>query len=416
MRNSRVVNAAQNTKGKGKRSLTSHALTTQKKIFEKTKKPAGPWTELTTNKLNPTATLPMAIGRGENVNAVNNRNQDQSGCPTKTTATSPMSIAQGLGRWHHGSFDDLLKVCEKESQTIVDKDFILDVMQSSETDSDHLAPGSGYTGGKDSFYNSIELFRIHVMSNPMFARMRDERGNLPLHNAITRADASPGVVSELIKRYPDGVKTKDKRGDLPLFLACQQQKLNPSVIKALLQAFPEAASRKIFGSLAIHQMVYKRFDKGPNIEALKALIKANPDSLVSMNSNGKIPIQYVCENLNHRDAIELMAQTAPSSLTVKNKEGLNAIQISVSNLFTIDGKVKSLLYKKETLRLMLRCANYEELNNEEKDLFKSLNSDIRIIAFLLSHKCSEESSKLAKFCEFLSSAMPGMWREIVMYL
>tara|TARA_A100001015_G_scaffold124639_1_gene138121 strand:- start:5222 stop:5992 length:771 start_codon:yes stop_codon:yes gene_type:complete len=256
------------------------------------------------------------------------------------------------------------------------------------------------------------------MATPMFARIRDEMGNLPLHNAIVKADVNPMVVSELIKRYPAGVKTKDARGDLPLSLACQQKKINPSVIKALIQAFPEAASRKIYGSLPIHRLLYnnERINTPQNLEALKVLVHTNSESLLAMNSHGKIPIQYVSENLNWRDAIEFLASSCPSSLTVLNRDSINAIDIGIANMFTIDGKVKSLLYKKETLRMMLKLANYDELSDNQRKMFRDLNYEIRSIAFLLSHKSSDQSDNFAQFCKYLAEGIPGMWREIIMYL
>ena len=82
----------------------------------------------------------------------------------------------------------------------------------------------------------------------------DENGNLPLHNAICKQEVNLMVILELIKAYPNSVCTKDSKGDLPLFIACQQVKVHPGVVKALLQAFPDAATRKIFGSLALHQV------------------------------------------------------------------------------------------------------------------------------------------------------------------
>lgn len=197
-----------------------------------------------------------------------------------------------------------------------------------------------------------------------------------------------------------------------------KKKINPSVIKALIQAFPEAACRKIYGSLPIHRLLYnnERINTPQNLEVLKVLVQTNSESLLAVNSHGKIPVQYVSENLNWREAIQFLATSCPSSLTVSNREGFNAIDIGIANMFTIDGKVKSLLYKKETLRMMLRLATYDELSHNQKKMFRDLNYEIRSIAFLLSHKSSDQSDGFAHFCKYLAKGIPGMWREIIMYL
>ena len=51
---------------------------------------------------------------------------------------------------------------------------------------------------------SIELFRIHILSQPFFAKFRDSQGNLPLHNAVGRSDPNLMVIRELIRIYPTG--------------------------------------------------------------------------------------------------------------------------------------------------------------------------------------------------------------------
>lgn len=434
-----------------KAKLTANASAARKEIQEKTKKPTGAWLELRPKQptTSTSSSFPMKIGKSTiatnialpNMSGVNNRSRSNS----VNVGVSPTSVT-ALGCWHHGSQSDLVSMLEEDckiseadaakashssiisdafkkhvgfDQIEEDKRMIQDIDHTFcvPTELTALQQANLETSNK-TYYTSIELFRIHIMATPMFARIRDEIGNLPLHNAITKADVNPLVVSELIKRYPAGVRTKDARGDLPLSLACQQKKINPSVIKALIQAFPEAASRKIYGSLPIHRLLYnnERMNTSQNLEVLKVLIQTDPKSLLAVNSHGKIPIQYVCENLNWKDAIELMATSCPASLTVPNKEGFSAIDIGNANMFTIDGRIKSLLLKKETLRMMLRMAKHEELSDDHKRLFGNLNYDIRSIAFLLSHKSSDQSAKFAQFCKYLSEGIPGLWREIIMYL
>ena len=56
----------------------------------------------------------------------------------------------------------------------------------------------------ESSYSSIELYRILALSKPMFAKIRDSRGNLPIHNAVNHPEPNLMIVCELIRTYPIG--------------------------------------------------------------------------------------------------------------------------------------------------------------------------------------------------------------------
>jgi ankyrin repeat protein len=131
-----------------------------------------------------------------------------------------------------------------------------------------------------------------LIGSPFLAQIRDSKGSLPIHNAVNRKDANLLVVLELIRRYPIGLKIKDADGNLPLFLACQQPKPNASIIRALCLAYPEAARKKVFGSLALHQLVYK---SNPSFEAIKVLLNFNTNAASIPNTFGNLPLHYFCE-------------------------------------------------------------------------------------------------------------------------
>lgn len=72
------------------------------------------------------------------------------------------------------------------------------------------------------------------------AREKDNKGKLPLHQAV-EYQAPVRVVAALLEAHPDGAKTRDDSGRLPLQLATECQ-APAEVVSALIGAYPEGAA------------------------------------------------------------------------------------------------------------------------------------------------------------------------------
>jgi hypothetical protein len=149
---------------------------------------------------------------------------------------------------------------------------------------------------------------------------------------------------------------------------------------------------------------------------LKVLVNANPESVAIPNQLGRLPIHYLCEDLNARDAIELLINIDPRITTMKCKENKTPIDIALENMFTIDGKLKSLMIKQDTLRMMLRKTDKSRLTEQQISLLKDLNFSVRSTALLLSKRANESGTYFAERCDYFALGIPGIWRNIVMYL
>jgi hypothetical protein len=197
-----------------KAKLTANACAAQREISEKTKKPAGAWLELRPKQqATSTSSFPVKINARSKLIATkialpsmsgNNRSRSNSGV---NLSVSPTSVT-ALGCWHHGSQSDLaslVKQTDAEERIVtnslsnnnnnnnnnnsisdafrkyfgegVDKDIAEfdNKFASIPTELTPTQQASLETRNK-TYYTSIELFRIHIMATPMFARIRDEMG------------------------------------------------------------------------------------------------------------------------------------------------------------------------------------------------------------------------------------------------
>lgn len=121
-------------------------------------------------------------------------------------------------------------------------------------------------------------------SRPSQARVTDELGDLPLHEACRQA-APLHVIKNLLTAHPEGIKSKGFCGRLPLHYASYN---NPSLnaIKLLLKKYPGSASIKDSdGRLPVHLAVTRNAPE----EVIRTLIVAFPECLITRNNFGSTP-------------------------------------------------------------------------------------------------------------------------------
>jgi hypothetical protein len=285
-------------------------------------------------------------------------------------------------------------------------------------------------------FSNLEHFRIYCMSNPNFAKFRDEEGNVALHHAVNRSDPNLLVVCELIKDYPFATSVKNIHGNLPLFIACTQNKVHAGVIRALLQAFPEGATRKLKGNLALHLLCYKG---APSPESVRSLVNSNPSAVSTPNTFGNLPLHYLCSIERpclQTVSVRIIMEAYPAAVVFKNKVGQTPIDLALCRFKSCQDHVRSLcprtltssldeaivaveLDMNDRTRMLLLSTPKFYLTDEHAALLKDLNFKARRNIFLVGLKAEESTDEQMRewnICFKLSKYCPGLWRNIVRFL
>ena len=87
-------------------------------------------------------------------------------------------------------------------------------------------------------YAPADFAQVVLAARPDAALEPKADGRFSLHYACDRADADVGAVAALLAAYPEAIRLKDHRGDLPVHLACKRGAF--SVIPKLLDAYPDS--------------------------------------------------------------------------------------------------------------------------------------------------------------------------------
>ena len=255
---------------------------------------------------------------------------------------------------------------------------------------------------------------------PYCVRMKDEKGNLPIHIAIKRDDANVLIIAELLRAFPDSAKARNSEKCLPLFLACQQQRVNAGVLKQLLAAYPAAASTPAYGCLALHQLCFRG---NPSPESVRALLTAYPAAARTPNSFGNLPIHYLCASEKPTvEAIRLLIKAYPEGISTRNHAGTlwrvwspYVTHVSIGHN-PIDKALSSGNHHGvEIIRYILRCTPVKVLTEEQKELLRDINWGLRREAMLASLNPTPWNDRINTLSYF-HSACYGIWREIMSYL
>ena len=255
---------------------------------------------------------------------------------------------------------------------------------------------------------------------PWALKQRDCAGDLPLHVAIKREDASYMVICELLSKCPETAKTKDKNGDLPLFLACRRPKVNVNVLRTLLQVYPSAAHVKAYGNTALHHLLQKGNSSAENV---KLLISYNPDAVRTPNNFGNLPLHYLCASERpHILTVRAVLDAYPKGITYVNKSAETPIQRALSK--NNDEAMR------ERIRIMLRASCPSALSCGQLELFRQLNWEARRIIILLCVNLARRSYSMKgaplsvhaddlQDCKILMDMYhncDGVWRDIIAFL
>lgn len=119
-------------------------------------------------------------------------------------------------------------------------------------------------------------------------------GFYPLHYALER-NPPKAVVEALISCHPNAILTKfTPGGNRPLHVACTWQ-ASEAVVAALL-SYDSSATKIVdeLGNVPLHCACFS----GLSVNAIHALVAANPKSVLARNRQGSLPAD-VCKRLRH---------------------------------------------------------------------------------------------------------------------
>ena len=135
-------------------------------------------------------------------------------------------------------------------------------------------------------------------------------------------------------------RLKNDRGNLPLHSAASFR-APVEVIEALLEAYPEAASMtNNYGNLALHFTAWK---KGP-LDCMKLLLQVFPEGAAQKNNHGNLPLHYAAHYNAPIEVVEALYHAYPDAAHHKNNDSNTPLDLAVAD--GASGNVVALLQGK----------------------------------------------------------------------
>ncbi len=135
-------------------------------------------------------------------------------------------------------------------------------------------------------------------------------------------------------------RVKNDRGNLPLHSAASFR-APVEVIEGLLEAYPEAASMtNNYGNLALHFTAWK---KGP-FDCMKLLLQVFPEGAAQKNNHGNLPLHYAAHYNAPIEVVEALYHAYPEAAHHKNNDSNTPLDLAVAD--GASGNVVALLQGK----------------------------------------------------------------------
>lgn len=122
-------------------------------------------------------------------------------------------------------------------------------------------------------------------------------------------------------------RIKNDRGNLPLHSAASFR-APIEVTEALLEAYPEAASlSNNYGNLALHFTAWK---KGP-LDVEKLLLKIYPEGASQKNNHGNLPLHYAAHYNAPLEVVEALYKAYPEGAHQKNNDSNTPLDLAIAD-------------------------------------------------------------------------------------
>eukprot|EP00548_Thalassiothrix_antarctica_P008316 CAMPEP_0194131668 /NCGR_PEP_ID=MMETSP0152-20130528/2394_1 /TAXON_ID=1049557 /ORGANISM="Thalassiothrix antarctica, Strain L6-D1" /LENGTH=582 /DNA_ID=CAMNT_0038826529 /DNA_START=70 /DNA_END=1818 /DNA_ORIENTATION=+ len=180
-------------------------------------------------------------------------------------------------------------------------------------------------------------------------------------------------------------RVKNDRGNLPLHSAASFR-APLEVQEALLDAYPEAASStNNYGNLALHFTAWK---KGP-LEVEKLLLKIFPEGAAQKNNHGNLPLHYAAHYNAPLEVVEALYHAYPEGASQKNNDNNTPLDLAIAD--GASPNVVALLQGKsvpptddEVLEgAKARCERMEKEMQRNMEKHDSHNDDLELVLAML---------------------------------
>lgn len=122
-------------------------------------------------------------------------------------------------------------------------------------------------------------------------------------------------------------RIKNDRGNLPLHTAASFR-APIEVTEALLEAYPEAASiTNNYGNLALHFAAWK---KGP-LDVERLLLKVYPEGATQKNNHGNLPLHYAAHYNAPLEVVEALYNAYPEGAHQKNNDSNTPLDLAIAD-------------------------------------------------------------------------------------
>jgi hypothetical protein len=237
---------------------------------------------------------------------------------------------------------------------------------------------------------SVDLVRFVIQHGSTYGALgvKDRRGRLPLHVAVSRGEPDNGVVKDLVELYPAALQAVDGSGRLPVHVALSKSACPPltlirglaepwpgslqvadgcglyplhlvlykhnlnmegsrfgdlnrpgdrmhrnfwPVVQYLVQLCPATTSLSdASGRLPLHAAASRGLAAGP--ELLDFLVRASPpNACLRRDHEGRLPLHHaVVAPRVSWTVVDALVQSCPGSLQVRDRDGYNTIHRAAS--------------------------------------------------------------------------------------
>lgn len=180
-------------------------------------------------------------------------------------------------------------------------------------------------------------------------------------------------------------RVKNDRGNLPLHSAASFR-APIEVQEALLEAHPEAASStNNYGNLALHFTAWK---KGP-LECEKLLLKIFPEGAAQKNNHGNLPLHYAAHYNAPLEVVEALYHAYPEGAAQKNNDNNTPLDLAIADgaspnvVALLQGKTVPPTDDEVLDAAKSKCERMEKELQRNMERHDSSNEDLEMVLALL---------------------------------
>jgi hypothetical protein len=180
-------------------------------------------------------------------------------------------------------------------------------------------------------------------------------------------------------------RIKNDRGNLPLHSAASFR-APLEVAEALLEAYPEAASlTNNYGNLALHFTAWK---KGP-LDAEKLLLKIYPEGAAQKNNHGNLPLHYAAHYNAPLEVVEALYHAYPQGALQKNNDNNTPLDLAIADgaspnvVALLQGQSVPPTDDEVLESAKARCERMEKELQREMEAHDGMNEDRELVLAML---------------------------------